>query len=84
MISKKLQDSGLIYFNVNLMTDVFKIVLKYRRKIIAKYRQILLFIAQWEPSLNELSLVSLNIGRQRKREKHISAKIKYIHQYYYT
>ena len=34
MISKELQNSGVIY--VNLMTDVFKIVVKYRWKIIAK------------------------------------------------
>ena len=48
---KKLQNSDLMYYNVNLMTDVFKIIVKYRRNIIAKYRQISLFIAQWEPSL---------------------------------
>ena len=36
--SKKLQNSDLIYYNVNLMKDVFKIIVKYRRKIIAKYR----------------------------------------------
>ena len=36
MMSKELQNSDLI--NVNLMTDVFKIIVKYRRKIIAKYR----------------------------------------------
>ena len=37
-------------------------------------------------ALNELSLKtsSLNIRRQSKREKHISAKIKYIHQCYST
>ena len=38
MMSKKLQNSDLIY--VNLMTDVFKIIVKYRRKIIAKYRHL--------------------------------------------
>ena len=38
MISKELQNSDLIY--VNLMTDVFKIIVKYRRKIIAKYRHL--------------------------------------------
>ena len=32
---KELQNSDLIY--VNLMTDVFKIIVKYRQKIIAKY-----------------------------------------------
>ena len=37
----KLQNSDLIYYNVNLMTDVFEITVTYRRKIIAKYRQIL-------------------------------------------
>ena len=35
-MSKELQNSDSIY--VNLMTDVFKIIVKYRRKIIAKYR----------------------------------------------
>ena len=35
MVSKELQNSDLIY--VNLMTDVFKIIAKYRRKIIVKY-----------------------------------------------
>ena len=45
MISKKLQNSDLICYNVNLMTDVFKIIVKYRRKTSAKYRQISLFIA---------------------------------------
>ena len=38
MMSKELQNSDLIY--VNLMTDVFKIIVKYRRKIIAKYRHL--------------------------------------------
>ena len=38
MASKELQNSGLIY--VNLMTDVFKIIVKYRRKIIVKYRHL--------------------------------------------
>ena len=33
-MSKELQNS------VNLMTDVFKIIVKYRRKIIAKYRHL--------------------------------------------
>ena len=36
MISKMLQNSDSIYYNVNLMTDVFKIIVKYSRKIIAK------------------------------------------------
>ena len=35
-MSKELQNSDLIY--VNQMTDVFKIIVKYRRKIIAIYR----------------------------------------------
>ena len=34
MMSKELQNSDLLY--VNLMTDVFKTIVKYRRKIIAK------------------------------------------------
>ena len=34
MVSKEFQNSELIY--VNLMTDVFKIIVKYRRKIIAR------------------------------------------------
>ena len=34
MMSKALQNSDLIY--VNLRKDVFKIIVKYRRKIIAK------------------------------------------------
>ena len=48
MMSKKLQKSDLIY--VNLMTDVFKIIVKYRRKIIAKYRHL-------SPSRNRALLV---------------------------
>ena len=39
MVSKELENSDLIY--VNLMTDVFKSIIKYRRKIIAKYRHLL-------------------------------------------
>ena len=38
MMSKELQNSDLIY--VNLMTDAFKIIVKYRLKIIAKYRHL--------------------------------------------
>ena len=38
MMSKELENSDSIY--VNLMTDVFKIIVKYRRKIIAKYRHL--------------------------------------------
>ena len=47
MISKKLEKSYLSYFGVNL-TDVVKIIAKYRRKVISKYRQKSLFIAQWK------------------------------------
>ena len=36
IMSKELQNLDSIY--VNLMTDVFNIVVKYRRKIIAIYR----------------------------------------------
>ena len=53
VISKELENLDLIYYTVNLMTDVFKAIVKYRRKIIAKYRQILPFVALWEPSLKE-------------------------------
>ena len=38
IMSKELQNSDSIY--VNLMIDVFNIVVKYRRKIIAKYRHL--------------------------------------------
>ena len=38
MISEKLQNSDLIYYNLKLMTDFFKVIVKYRWKIIAKYR----------------------------------------------
>ena len=38
IMAKEIQNSDLIY--VNLMTDVFKIIVKYRRKIIAKYRHL--------------------------------------------
>ena len=38
MMSKELENSDSIY--VNLMTDVFKIIVKYRRKIVAKYRHL--------------------------------------------
>ena len=38
MMSKEFQHSDSIY--VNLMTDVFKIIVKYRREIIAKYRHL--------------------------------------------
>ena len=38
VMSKELQNSDSIY--MNLMTDVFKIIIKYRRKIIAKYRHL--------------------------------------------
>ena len=38
MMSKEIQNSDLIY--VNLMTNVFKIIVKYRREVIAKYRHL--------------------------------------------
>ena len=38
MMSKEFQNSDLIY--VNLITDVFKIIVEYHRKIIAKYRHL--------------------------------------------
>ena len=38
MMSKELQNSDLIY--VNLMADVFKIIVKYGPKNIAKYRHL--------------------------------------------
>ena len=46
MMSKELQNSDLIY--VNLMTDVFKFTVKYRRKIIAKYRHLLYRLVRTE------------------------------------
>ena len=39
MVSKELQNSNLIY--VNLMTDVFKIAVKYCWKVIVKYCHLL-------------------------------------------
>ena len=45
VISKELQNLDLVYYNVNLMTDNFKVIIKYCRKIIAKYRQISTFVA---------------------------------------
>ena len=38
MMSKELQNSNSVY--VNLMTDVFKFMIKYRREIIVKYRHL--------------------------------------------
>ena len=38
LVSKELQNSDLIY--VNLKTIVFKVIVKYSRKIIAKYRHL--------------------------------------------
>ena len=49
MMSKELQNSDLIY--VNLRTDVFKIIVKYRWKIIAKYRHL-------SPSGNRALMIS--------------------------
>ena len=58
-MSKELQNSDLIY--VNLMTDVFKIIVKYRRKIIAKYRHL-------SPSGNwALATVSLLLSKLAMR-----------------
>ena len=45
MMSKEIQNSDLIYYNVNQTTDVFKIIVKHRRKIFAKYHQMSPFIA---------------------------------------
>ena len=44
MILKELENSHLSSFSVNL-TVIFKIIAKYCRKVISKYRQKLLFIA---------------------------------------
>ena len=44
MISRELENSHLSSFSVNL-TDIFKTIAKYRRKVISKYRQESLFIA---------------------------------------
>ena len=44
MIPKELENLHLNSFSVNL-TDIFKIITKYRRKVISKYRQKSLFIA---------------------------------------
>ena len=52
MISKELQSSHLSSFSVNL-TDTFKVIAKYRRKIISQYCQKL-----WEPSITIMSLSS--------------------------
>ena len=38
--SKELENLDLIYYDVNLMTGVFKVIVKYRQKIIAKYRHL--------------------------------------------
>ena len=45
MISKELHNPDFIFYSENLMTDVSRIIVKYRQKIIAKYRQISPFIA---------------------------------------
>ena len=44
MMPKEIQNSDMIYYNVNQMADVFKIIVKHRRKIIAKYHQMSPFI----------------------------------------
>ena len=51
MISKKLKSLHRKFLSVNLMTDVFKIITKHRQKIVAKYRQISLFMAYCETKL---------------------------------
>ena len=45
MISKNLNNSDFMFYSENLMTNVSRIIVKYRRKIIANYCQILSFIA---------------------------------------
>ena len=60
-MSKELQNSDLIY--LNLMTDVFKIIVKYREKIIAKYRHL-------SPSGNRtlvVKIVQISEIRERKQ-----------------
>ena len=55
---KELENSHLIYYNVNLMTDASKIIVKDCRKIIAKYRQqISPFIAYWESNFTVFLLL---------------------------
>ena len=44
MISKEVQSSHLSSFSVNL-ADIFKVIAKFRRKIISRYHQRLLLIA---------------------------------------
>ena len=44
MILKELENSYLSYLSVNL-TDIYKSIDKYRRKVISKYYQKSLFIA---------------------------------------
>lgn len=39
MIWRELEISDFIFYGMDLMTDVFKTVFKYCRKIITKYRQ---------------------------------------------
>ena len=50
MISKELEITYLSSFSVNL-TDIFKIIAKCRRKVISKYHQKSLFIAEWKPKI---------------------------------
>ena len=40
MISKELHNSDFIFYSENLMTDVLRIIVKYRRKIVTKYRHL--------------------------------------------
>ena len=65
MMSKELQNSDLLYGN--LMTDVFKTIIKYRRKIIAKYRHLSLsgnrakfFISDMKVYLVKFFLLNIN------------------------
>ena len=50
MISKKLENSHLSSFSLNL-TDISKIIAKYCRNVISKYRQKSLFVAYRKPTI---------------------------------
>ena len=49
-LNEELENSHLSYFSVTL-TDICKIIAKYFRKVIFKYRQKSLFISLWEPTI---------------------------------
>ena len=69
MVSKELQNSDLIY--VNLMADVFKIIVKYGRKIIAKYRHLSPSGNRALTELNGLWLkLKLETGSDNDDDKH--------------